>query len=98
VVVEQEIHADPGEVHLSFHEIPTSGYQWVLCDCPPMVTLLDSSFELSPPPVTVGGGGTKVFRLRVETPGIYNLTFKLARAWEPKPIDIRRISLVIEPA
>ncbi len=86
-----------GESELALEETPSTGYVWGLADAPPGVTLLGSSFVSTSAPPLAGGGGLRVFRLRVDRPGAFVLRFERKRPWEAAPLEVRTIELRAAP-
>jgi predicted secreted protein len=64
-------------------EVPTSGYRWELGDHDPAI-LQPEDDDYSPPSVdTLGGAGTRQFRLLVIGAGKSRLKLIRRRSWDP---------------
>jgi predicted secreted protein len=80
--LELTIETAVGPVEIPLEESPSSGYRWSLAAAPAGVTVEDSRWEPSEPGRMAGGGGTRIFVVRAERPGVHVLRFELARGWE----------------
>jgi predicted secreted protein len=85
-------------VEVLLPETPTSGYRWDLHDVPAGVRLLDKSFQHPRATLVAGAQGTRRFVLDIPRTGAYELVFDLARPWEPEPIEVRTVTITVEPA
>ena len=75
-------------------ENPSTGYQWNLT-FPKETVLQSEAFEPAPGSEgLVGAGGTRTWLVHMETTGIYQISGKYARPWEPDPVDT--FSVIIE--
>lgn len=76
--------AAPGDaITVELDEIPTSGYRWELDAYDPSVLEPDGDDFSPATDGTLGGGGTRRFRLKVVGSGTSQLKFVRRRAWEP---------------
>ncbi|WP_437683931.1 protease inhibitor I42 family protein [Sorangium sp. So ce131] len=95
---EAVLRARPGEVEVRLPETPTSGYLWHLVGPPDGVRVVARDLEPSPAALgAAGAGGCRVFRLAVDAPGEYTLTFELRRPWEHTPRERARLLVIITP-
>jgi inhibitor of cysteine peptidase len=63
-------------------ENPTTGFRWAPIDSDASTVALETDEFVLGSKGAVGGGGTRVFRLRVKGLGRARLQFELMRAWE----------------
>jgi len=79
---------------------PSTGYRW---QSPPKVTSNKSPDSVKvfhskyapDQPIRAGSGGKQHYSLMATAPGIFQLTFHHKRAWEGKPIQTFRVTLVV---
>jgi predicted secreted protein len=90
------VRAQAGEVEVDLEERPSTGYRWILSDCPDAVLALGESFLAGSPALRPGGAGNRRFRFRVSHPGVYEVRFELKRGWEAAPTRRHVVRLLIE--
>ena len=86
---------EPFEVELPEHA--AAGYTWRLEPVPDDVELLDAPFS-PPPPGPLGSPGQRRFVLRAARPGLFELRFLQARAWEADAPLERVIEVRVRPS
>jgi inhibitor of cysteine peptidase len=79
-------------VILRLPENATTGYVWSVAEREPGLALVVDSTVPSEG-TNVGAGGAHVFHFRAERPGVWHLTFRLARAWDPAVLDERSLTV-----
>jgi predicted secreted protein len=80
------------EFTVSLKSTPTTGYVWEVQKLPPDVVLSGSDYE-TPKAIKPGSPVTQVFRLKVQKPGEYEITFVLKRSWENKAIETHKVTV-----
>ena len=92
----RELRSSPGVIEISLPETPTSGYLWQVGGLPPEIEEISKEFRVRPGQAGyVGAEGTRVFRIRANKPGRYELEFFLQRPWENQPLEHQVISLIV---
>jgi inhibitor of cysteine peptidase len=88
-------HVTPGDiVELHLPEIPTSGYRWEV-RVENGLNLVADTYTTNPAS-GIGGGGTRVFRIRAVHPGQSRVRAKLGRAWVGETSVVDRCEFLIE--
>ena len=81
------------EFTVSLKSTPTTGYVWEVQKLPPDVVLSGSDYETPKGAIKPGSPVTQVFRLKVQKPGEYEITFVLKRSWENKAIETHKVTV-----
>ena len=83
-------------VQIQLAENPTTGYRWALeVSDPGAVELMDTSWQIAPD-AAIGGGGMRIFKLRMRGKGPIRLDFKLGRSWQGESAVIERRQFSLE--
>jgi len=92
------VEARVGEsVVIELPENPTTGYLWTLNVKEETGTAsLSNSRYTAPKQSGIGGGGTRMFTVKVQSSGIVTVDMKLRRQWEPESTAIDRFNTVIK--
>lgn len=76
-------------------ENPSTGYQWNMT-FPEEIVLQSEAFEPAPGSEgLVGAGGTRTWLVHIEATGIYQISGKYARPWEPDPVDTFSVTIEV---
>lgn len=76
-------------------EVPTTGYRWEVVTLPLWLTVVHSHLTLEDP--SVGGGGTRSLRLRVDGPGEGAVVLELRPVWDEAPLQRWCSTLRVDP-
>ena len=84
-----------GLIRIELKENPTTGYRWQIDEIDSdAIKQVETSFRLSPG-VGIGGGGTRILRLRAANSGEYRVRLKLWREWEGDRSIQERVDLEV---
>ena len=90
------VQARAGEVFdITVEELGTAGYQWSVEALPPGVTLVGERPEAPPAGAPPGSAGQRVFSLRADQPGLYEIVLISKRAWESQPATRRTVKVEV---
>lgn len=93
---DRPLAAQPGDrILVRLDETPGTGYRWVVDEITPQVLTLESSDFLHPAAGGVGGGGERIFTVRVAQPGEARLQLKLWRDWEGERSVLKRFAVTL---
>lgn len=81
-------------VTVRLDESPTTGYAWANKTAGDVLRLADSGHSMAAIS-SVGGGGVRTLRFRVEKSGSATLSLKLLRAWEGEASAIDAFSVAV---
>lgn len=77
---------------LRLPENATTGYVWSLAEPSPGLALEDDQ-SIPGAGTAVGAGGEHLFRWRASQAGDWQVTARLARAWESAPLEERHLAV-----
>ena len=89
------VTAVSGIIEATLDESPTTGYSWTVVDLPGDVVELGNEFMAGTGRPLAGGSGRRIFRFRVERPGIYVVRFALKRPWGSGPLEEHVLRLIV---
>jgi len=87
------------EVEVRLPENGTTGYVWSVVSAGSGVQLVDDNVDLGQGDgegrTAPGAGGVRVLRFRATAAGTWEVTTRLARPWEPGPLEERRLAFAV---
>jgi inhibitor of cysteine peptidase len=95
---DKTVEAKVGEsVVIELPENPTTGYRWILDvnEGTGIASAIDSSYAIATES-GIGGGGMRMFTVKLESSGIATISAKLRRQWEPENTAIDEFKAVIK--
>lgn len=96
----QPVRATVGEsLDIRLKAVPTSGYTWELDPggLPGIVEFVGAE-TIAAPGIVAGGQATQVFRFLAIEAGAARIKFRYRRRWEPEPIEVAEVGVVIMAA
>ena len=88
-----------GQVTITLAENPTTGYRWTFRLSPGLTQVSSTFTGPSPAPSPLmGAGGTRVYVVKVDQPGVYVIAATYARPWESKmPAKTFKVQIFAPP-
>ncbi|MCW2650313.1 MAG: hypothetical protein JWR32_1289 [Mycobacterium sp.] len=83
------------DIVIRLAENATTGYRWAIQINGTAVVSTGDEY-VQPPDAQIGAGGQRVFTVTATAPGAADIVLRLARSWEPDPIEQRVVHVTVQ--